>query len=581
MDKRNFEDLKEPTVETVECCDVCGKRVAAALDGRADVNLVSEESCSCRRVESKIGENSQSSSNAPQPSSTDHVDVQAVRSSAANHAEFPDLGDRYEVLNKVGQGGMGAVYKVKDKALDKEFAVKVMNSNLVQDKVSVKRFEQEAQAASSLTHANLAAVYGFGVSKAGSPYLVMDYLDGQTLEQTLKQEGFLDVSRALDIFIQAAEAIADAHMKGVIHRDIKPSNIILEKREGIDFVKIVDFGIAKVLPSQQKAYENLTQTGDIFGSPLYMSPEQCQGNMQDRRSDIYSLGCVMYEALTGVQPYAAENPIKIILKHIHEDPQPINTLKNDYKIPADLDKAILHCLEREPDDRYQSTDELVRDLRKIRDGFKIQIKAARKKPEPTGPMPAGSRRSQGMQDISLRRRRLIVLGFCAATMGILAALSIFRSGSVVLNSYSDAQDFDSKSYAYYINGEYEKAAPLLEFGVPTYKEHIAKALALGDKQAVLRDQTALAENWQHIGKCHFMMVKKAAAAGDKVTETEELGKALHAYQQAMPFYFEHGNWPGGSTPEAVQGYANVLRALGMTKELNQLMSFASKCNISI
>jgi serine/threonine protein kinase len=177
--------------------------------------------------------------------------------------------------------------------------------------------------------------------------------------------------------------MADSHLKGVIHRDIKPGNIILEKAEnGSDFVKLVDFGIAKVLPSEQEAHENLTQTGDIFGSPLYMSPEQCEGNMQDRRSDIYSLGCLMYETLTGVKPFAAENPIKIILRHINEDPKPISSLTtvsnlpSQFKVPADLDKVILRCLARDPNQRYQSAYELVNDLKLIRDGAKVSFPQA-------------------------------------------------------------------------------------------------------------------------------------------------------------------------------------------------------------
>jgi hypothetical protein len=270
-----------------------------------------------------------------------------------------------------------------------------------------------------------------------------------------------------------------------------------------------------------------------------------------------------------MQPYAAENPIKIILKHIHDDPQSINTLKNDYKIPFDLDKAIMHCLERESENRYQSADELVRDLRKIRDGIKIQIKPVKshlpKKPE-------GSTKT--------KRLLIVGLGAAAITFAILGSLSTLHRGGA-LNSYSDAQDFDSKAYAYYVNKEYDKAAPLLEFGVPTYKEHVAQDLARGDNQAALKDQTLLVENWQHIGECHLMAARKAVSTGDNVTNREELAKALQAYKQAMPFYFEYGNWATSLTPEAVQGYAEVLQSLHMTKELNELKPYATKWHISI
>lgn len=500
--------------------------------------------------------------------------------------KFPNLGDRYEVLALVGRGGMGVVYKVRDKAVDKVFAVKVLNHDLVQDRISVKRFEQEAKAASALTHANLAAVYDYGVGVSGCPFLVMDYLEGQTLEQELAQEGYLDSERALDIFIQTAEAMADSHLKGVIHRDIKPANIILEKAEnGSDFVKLVDFGIAKVLPSEQKAHENLTQTGDIFGSPLYMSPEQCEGNMQDRRSDIYSFGCLMYETLTGVKPFAAENPIKIILRHINEDPKPISSLTtvsnlpSQFKVPADLDKVILRCLARDPNQRYQSAYELVNDLKLIRDGEKVEF------PNALVVQPI-VKISKTLRWAFFALMLFISFVACLGIYRITAPLSppatsIGHPIAAPNDQFADALNFDSKSYSYFVAGEYDKAAPLLEFGTKVYRDSIAADLKKGDDAAFRRDSALLNENFQHLGKCYMMMARQSASNGQASEAIDLLNKAKVNYELALPFYKKYGNYSGGQMPEFVSDFAEVLRKLDLQSELKQLKDLAQANRIAI
>ncbi|CAN5502609.1 hypothetical protein BH11CYA1_BH11CYA1_41610 [soil metagenome] len=520
------------------------------------------------------------------PEEQQELKVQPVLKVQPELNDFPNLGDRYEVLALVGQGGMGVVYKVRDKAVDKVFAVKVLNQDLVQDKISVKRFEQEAKAASALTHANLAAVYDYGVAVSGSPFLVMDYLDGQTLEQELAKEGYFDSARALDIFIQTAEALADSHLKGVIHRDIKPANIILEKAEnGSDFVKLVDFGIAKVLPSEQQAHENLTQTGDIFGSPLYMSPEQCQGNMQDRRSDIYSLGCLMYETLTGVKPFAAANPIKVILRHINEDPAAISSLTSvsnlpaQFKISSDLDKVVQRCLARDPNQRYQSAYDLVVDLKHIRDGEKVKFAKL--------PGPALKENNS-----KLLRRALIALAaflsmialalYLTTTSAISPAnTSIDRRLAAPTNQFADAIDFDSKSYSYFSSGQYDKAAPLLEFGTKVYRDSIAADLKKGDDQGFRRDSALLNENFQHIGKCYMMMARQSTSNGQAAEAIEYLTKAKANYEMALPFYQKYGNYAGGQMLEYVTDFAEVLTKLNLQTDLQQLKELARANKISI
>jgi serine/threonine protein kinase len=279
--------------------------------------------------------------------------------------------ESYRIVSKIGSGGMGVVYKAKHKTLDKTVALKMLHKELAVDPVNVRRFEVEAKAASLLTHPNLAAVYETGTTKEGSPFLVMDYLNGLTLEQILKCEGFLSREKFFEIFSQVCEALTHAHNKQIIHRDLKPSNIMILKKDGEpDFVKLLDFGIARVLQRATKDGSRLTQTGEVIGSPVYMSPEQCLGIGLDERSDIYSLGVVMYEALAGVPPFSGNNSIQIIVGHINQKPKPISKLRPDFKIPPELDDLILECLEKAPEKRFQSIDKLQRALEQIRDNSK-------------------------------------------------------------------------------------------------------------------------------------------------------------------------------------------------------------------
>jgi serine/threonine-protein kinase len=290
---------------------------------------------------------------------------------AGSASESIELGDRYSVISKIGQGGSAAVFKVQDKQLNKPFAVKVMRPELVSDDQANLRFKQEAEAAARMTHPNLVSVYGSGITDNKAPYLVMDCLDGKTLAQTLQEEEYLYSERAVDILIQCCEALVHMHMKGVVHRDIKPSNIFLTKAENnTDIVKIVDFGIAKLHSCQENTH--LTQTGAVFGSPLYMSPEQCRGETIDFRSDIYSLGCVAYEMLTGVSPFAADNPIKTIIKHINGSVTPPGIAGSAYQIPEALQSIIMRCLETESKLRYQTVDELLHQLKSFITGAQLQ-----------------------------------------------------------------------------------------------------------------------------------------------------------------------------------------------------------------
>lgn len=292
-----------------------------------------------------------------------------------------NLGDRYEVIEVIGQGGMGTVYRAKDKVLQKDFAIKVLRNELAMDESAIKRFEQEAASASDLTHVNMLAVYDHGRTTSGAPFIVMDLLEGESLAQLLKRETRIESSRAVNIAIQICDALSHAHMKGLIHRDLKPSNVMLvDNNNSADLVKVLDFGIAKLMPSSNRETQNLTQTGELFGSPSYMSPEQCLACSQDARSDIYSLGCMMYEMLTGKPPFSGKNPIQTVVQHINEEPLPLGKIVEKNGLPKGLEAIVMRCLEKEAAERYQSMDQLSADLQLIAGGQapKQKKKKARK-----------------------------------------------------------------------------------------------------------------------------------------------------------------------------------------------------------
>ncbi|HEY9733505.1 MAG TPA: protein kinase [Drouetiella sp.] len=274
-----------------------------------------------------------------------------------------DLPERYEAISILSKGGMGVIYKARHVMTGAKLAVKTLHVHLAHEPKHILRFEQEAKAASALKHPHLVVVHDFGLTPSNIPFLVMDLIEGTNLQEQIQNFGPLPVSRFCDIFTQASDALAHAHKRGVIHRDIKPANMILAAADdGRDFIRIVDFGIAKVIASDALTTQELTQTGDLVGSPLYMSPEQCMGTTLDARSDIYSLGCVMYEAITGKTPFLGSNSVQTIFKHIHEMPPRPSTLRTDILIPPAIEQTLFRTLQKDPAARYSSMDELRADL---------------------------------------------------------------------------------------------------------------------------------------------------------------------------------------------------------------------------
>ncbi|MBI2809340.1 MAG: serine/threonine protein kinase [Candidatus Melainabacteria bacterium] len=264
------------------------------------------------------------------------------------------FADRYEIISVVGRGGMSVVYKAQQMFMQNYVAIKVLNQTLISDPSSFDRFKQEAIAAISIRDENVIQVLDFGISD-DKAFLIMEYLEGQDLADWLIKNGDMPVERALKIFTQACSGLAHAHAKGVIHRDLKPGNLFLiNEPDGHELVKIVDFGIAKIQSKDGAIAQNLTQPGEVFGSPLYMSPEQCQGKSLDARSDIYSLGCVLYEALTGMPPLMGINSFETMNKHVGEQPLSLREMMPEKDIPELLEACILKSLQKDPDQRQQT-----------------------------------------------------------------------------------------------------------------------------------------------------------------------------------------------------------------------------------
>ena len=259
----------------------------------------------------------------------------------------------YEIESLLGRGGMGVVYRARQISLDRSVALKILPPSLSSDSSFVKRFQREAQAVAQLDHSNIVQIFDTGRAE-GLYFFSMQYVEGRTLDEVLKEEGRLDADDAVRIFIQAAQGIKHAHKNGIIHRDIKPSNIILDDSGA---AKIMDFGLARSTEERSK----LTESGALMGTLDYMSPEQCRGEKLDGRTDIYSLGVALYEALSGRTPFEASNEAAVINKIINEDPPDIQTLNPD--VPISLSKIILKASAKDKETRYSEIGEMIENLR--------------------------------------------------------------------------------------------------------------------------------------------------------------------------------------------------------------------------
>ena len=278
------------------------------------------------------------------------------------------IDGRYKVEEKLGEGGMGVVYRCRHKIIDKKVAMKILRADMARDSEVTERFLIEAKAASSIGSQHIIDISDFGQLPDGSTYFVMEFLDGEPLSKLIEGATAVPINRIVHIGKQLAEGLHAAHLRDIVHRDLKPDNVFLVPRgSDNDFVKILDFGIAKVSTS---ATGKLTRAGSVFGTPHYMSPEQAAGAPVDARTDIYSLGVMLYEMAAGKVPFDADNFMGILTQHMYKAPVPIRAIMpQPQEVPPGLEAIVLKCLSKRPEQRYQNMEELVADFQKLEDGL--------------------------------------------------------------------------------------------------------------------------------------------------------------------------------------------------------------------
>ncbi len=337
------------------------------------------------------------------------------------------LDGRYFVEKQLGEGGMGVVYLCRHTIIDKKVAVKVLRSDLARNEEVTERFLNEARSASSIGNPHIIDISDFGRLPDGTTYFVMEFLTGTSLAEIVESEELMEPGRIGHVALQLCEGLAAAHGAGIVHRDLKPDNIFLiEQGSRKDFVKILDFGIAKATHVTTK----LTQAGQVFGTPHYMSPEQANGDEVDARSDIYAVGVILYELATGQLPFDADNFMAILTQHIHREPPPPSTIDGLPPLLVGLEDVILKCLAKAPADRYQTMVELMSDLRIVfadvlpthalerntaTDGYSTPQMYARRTPS----------RPQPVQATTRRKRHVAIYSITGVTAALLSATVVW------------------------------------------------------------------------------------------------------------------------------------------------------------
>ncbi len=389
------------------------------------------------------------------------------------------IDNKYQVLSFVGSGGMSSVYKVKHMLLNKTLALKMIHPHLTSDKESLARFQREAEATSRLDHPNVVKVYEFGITKDDNPYIVMDFIEGITLAQAISEDSKLNPERAIKLITQAAAGLSHAHSRNVVHRDIKPSNIMLVKQDGVeDFVKVVDFGIAQMV-AEDTELAKLTQTGQIFGTPMYMSPEQCQGLNLDARTDIYSLGCVLYEALVGKTPFTGNSVYELIFKQMNEAPAGLGKSVSDKPLRDSLETIIFRSIAKDANDRYQTMQEMKDDLEHIYDAPAKGPLAYLKSFIRQWYFRQLSRNLKPMMS-----RLPLVAATIAITIGGIAYLVYQQKPQAIIASEATWKELDRKGQQQFDHGD--KAAAL-----STFQQALDMATKLGNKDFIIASKAEL------------------------------------------------------------------------------------------
>ncbi|HWI04501.1 MAG TPA: protein kinase, partial [Acidimicrobiales bacterium] len=353
------------------------------------------------------------------------------------------LGERYRLVRHLARGGMAEVYVAEDKLLNRTVAVKVLFPELAHDEAFVERFRREARAAASLNHHNIVSVYDFGEDE-GSWFIVMEYVEGPNLREIIRSDGQMDPAQAAELGAEVAAALAAAHAQGIIHRDVKPANVLIADDTGT--VKVADFGIARAAGARQ----GLTMPGTVLGTATYLSPEQAQGAEVDFRTDVYSLGMVLYEMLAGKPPFTGDSPVAVAYQQLNQTAPPPSTHNPD--VPPALDAIVMKAMSKNPDERQGTAEEIRDELltidRAVGDPEATAFIAPPPPPEATAviapgstsvlpppavdpdPVPVVTRRPAGAvtDDVYRRRRAAVIAGLALAALAVIALLVLLGGG---------------------------------------------------------------------------------------------------------------------------------------------------------
>lgn len=362
------------------------------------------------------------------------------------------IGEKYAIEALIGDGGMSKVYRASHKLMKRKVAIKMLHAGLVGQAATLTRFKKEAEASSRLSHTNIVTTFDFGLTPDGRPYLVMDYLEGRSFADLLNEERLLDPRRCLKLFIQLCAGLEHAHARGIVHRDIKPSNIfVVEDEKGNEVIKLLDFGIAKRVSEdreesdekedgESKKEPTLTEAGTVFGSPLYMSPEQVRGEKVDFRSDIYSLSCLLYQSLTGTPVYEAEDAMDCMYHHVNDDPEPFNHRCPTADISAGLQELVFNGLAKSPDNRIQSMEEyrefLEAELKKLEQPDSVSESTSESEDE----QEAKQKEQQAVQEIPEKIVKAIDPLSYLVPLGVVLLLSL-------VTQFTDTKLFDAENAA--------------------------------------------------------------------------------------------------------------------------------------